>query len=62
MPQHKTPEYTRRAQKNYRERHSYMNIGFDKGEPDLFREVGIDATVIREVIRAEYQKRLAAKE
>ena len=62
MPQHKTPEYTRRASKNYRERHSYMNIVFDKGEPDLFREVGLDTATIREMIRAEYQKRLAEKE
>lgn len=62
MPQHKTPEYTRRASKNYQDKHSRLNITFEKGEPDLFREVGLDTATIRELIRAEYQKRLAEKE
>ena len=54
----KTPEYTRRAAKSYRDKHSYMNLTFDKGEPDLFREVGITPTVIRELVREEYKRRI----
>lgn len=56
-PKLKTADYTRRASKNYRDNHSYMNITFDKGEPDLFRAVGITPTVIRELVREEYRKR-----
>ena len=62
MPQHKTPEYTRRASKSYRDKHSYWNITFDRGEVDLMREAGITTEMIRDMVRTEYQKRLAEKE
>lgn len=54
----KTPDYTLRAQKNYRQKHDYMNLAFDKGEPDAFRSVGITAAVMRDLIRAEYNRRI----
>jgi len=59
MAKMKTPDYTRRAAKSYRDRHSFMNITFDNGEPDKFREVGITPTVIRELVREEYKRRLS---
>ena len=57
--EYKTPSYTRRANKNYRDKHDYMNITFDKGEPDLFRSVGLTAAVIRDMVRAEFERRNA---
>jgi hypothetical protein len=58
----KTADYTRRASKNYRDKHDYMNITLEKGEADKFRSVGINPSVIRELIRAEYKRRTGETE
>ena len=58
----KTADYTRRASKNYRDKHSYWNITFDRGEVDLMREAGITTDMIRDMVRAEYERRTAKKD
>lgn len=58
-PTKKTPDYTLRAAKNYRDKHDFMHITFEKGEPDLFRSVGITPAVVRELVRAEFERRNA---
>ena len=53
----KTPDYTRRAVKNYRDKHDFLNITLDKGEIEQFKSVGMDVSTIRDLIRDEYKKR-----
>lgn len=57
MAKIKTSSYQLRASANYKKKHDQLQVALDLGERDKLREVGIDNTVIRELIREEYRKR-----
>lgn len=48
----KTPEYTRRASENYRKKHELLQVSFEKGEKESFKDVGMDNPAIRDLMRA----------
>lgn len=48
----KTPPYIKRANDKWRKNHELIQLQFEKGERETFRDVGMENTDIRELVRA----------
>lgn len=55
-----TKEYQLRAANNYKDKHDRIQITLDLGEKKRLAAVGLDVSTIRELIRAEYKRRIGA--
>ena len=56
----KTKDYQLRAANNYKNKHDRIQITLDLGERKRWNAVGLDVSTIRELIRAEYKRRIGA--